>query len=68
MDWSLETELSLTMDSITFNCAASTGTHVFVSGVNNAITVMVVTIYWLLLAQLYNPNTGELVLKSDHIV
>ena len=24
-------------NSITFNCAASTGTHVFVSGVNNAV-------------------------------
>ena len=49
-------------NSITFNCSASTGTHVFVSGTNNAINDGTTT-YTAAAGTTYNPNTGELVLE-----
>ena len=48
--------------SITFNCSASTGTHAFVSGVNNAINDGSST-YTAAIGTTYNPTTGVMTLE-----
>ena len=50
-------------NSITFNCAASTGTHTWVSGVTNAITANDASQYTAATGTSYNPTTGLMVLE-----
>ena len=56
-------EINVADGSLTFSCAGGTGTHIFVSGVTNAITANSGGPFTAAAGTTYDPSTGNLVLE-----